>query len=189
MVDIGSYQVQIRTKTDGEQEAILSPATAVDMPINWTCSWPDIWQNTEFDLENIIKLEYQQQVWGLMRYTLYPYPGSPETLEIENLEANPASAGTKSNRLIEPIGKWLVWYATQIGLRYCSGGVSDTLILLKSLDSAFDYYRDTIEMDYVGATNLAPGEDGYVFKFSREQAADFCRRQEQEWRSPIPLDP
>ncbi|OCR02875.1 hypothetical protein BCD67_16500 [Oscillatoriales cyanobacterium USR001] len=78
MVDIGSYQVQIRTKTDGEQEAILSPATAIDMPTNWTCSWPDIWQNTEFDLENIIKLEYQQQVWGLMRYTLYPYPGSIE---------------------------------------------------------------------------------------------------------------
>jgi hypothetical protein len=42
------------------------------------------------------------------------------------------------------IGKWLIWYATQIGLRYCSGGVSDTLILLKSLDSAFDYYIESI---------------------------------------------
>ena len=189
MVDISSYQVQITTKTDGEQEAILSPATAIDMQSNWTCSWQDIWQYTEFDRENIIKLEYQQQVWGLMKYSLYPYPGSPEALEIEHLEAHPASRGEESNRYLEPIGKWLIWYATQIGLRYCSGGVSDTLIFLKSVDSAFDYYRDTIEMDYVGATNLAPGEDGYVFKFSREQAAEFCRRQEQEWRSPIPLDP
>lgn len=185
MTDIGAYSVRVSTQIAGEQNAILSPATAADMPVNWTCSWPTFWENTDFELGSIVKLEYQNQVWGLIRYILYPYPGVPEILEIENLEANPVSRGQQANRLIEPIGKWLIWYATQVSLRYCSGGSSDTLTLLVSLDDALEYYRDIIEMEYVGQTTIAPGEDGYVFKFSREKATQFCWKHEQRWGDPV----
>ncbi len=189
MVDIGSYRVQVLTQAAGSQDAVPSPARAEDMPNNWTGNWQNFWQNTDFDQGKIIKLECDGQVWGLIRYILYPYPESPETLEIENLEANPINTSIQVKRLVEPIGKWLIWYATQVGLRCCSGGESDTPIFLASLGSAVDYYRDIIEMEYVGATNLAPGEDGYVFKFSRENAATFCRRQEEQWGVPTHLNP
>lgn len=188
MTNIGSYRVRVLTQSAGEQEAVLSPATIDDMPSDWTFSWRELWQRTNFALQNIVKLVYEEQVWGLVRYTVFPYPGIPETLEIEHLEANPISRDQQANRLIEPIGKWLIWYATQVSLQFCSGGVSDTPVVLVSLDSAVDYYRDIIQMQYVRATNIAPGENGYVFKFSRDNAAAFCRRHESQWGVPILLD-
>ena len=188
LADIGSYRVRVLTQESGEQEAVISPATVDDMPSNWTFHWQELWRRTDFDLQSIVKLVYDQQVCGLIRYIVFPYPGTPETLEIQHLESNPVTRGQQANRLIEPIGKWLFWYATQVGLQYCSGGLSDTRIILVSLDSAFDYYRDIIEMEYMGATNIAPGEDGYVFKFSRDNAAAFTRRHESQWGIPTPVD-
>ncbi|MBD2083529.1 hypothetical protein NDI49_05145 [Trichocoleus sp. ST-U3] len=188
VIDIGSYRVRVLTQAAGEQEAVISPARMEDMPNNWTFSWQELWQRTDFEVQNIVKLVYEEQVWGLIRYGVNLYADSPETLEIEHLEANPISRGKLANRLIEPIGKWLIWYATQVSLRYCSGGGSDTPIFLVSLDSAFDYYRDIIEMQYVGAKSIAPGDDGYVFKFSRDNAAAFCRRHERQWGIPASVD-
>lgn len=138
--------------------------------------------------QNIVKLVYEEQVWGLVRYGLYPYPGTPRFLEIEQLEANPASRGEAALRLIEPIGKWLIWYATQVGLQSCEGEANDTLIALESLESAFLYYRDIVQMQYLGPTTIAPGEDGYVFRFTRKEAAAFCRRQENQWGASTPLN-
>lgn len=188
MVDIGSYRVRVMTQVAGEQEAVITPATVDDMPTNWTFNWQELWRRADFEIGNIIKLTYQEQVWGLIRYSLYRYPDSPETLEIEHLETNPASRGQETNRLIVPIGKWLIWYGTQVALRYCSGGENDTPVFLISLDSAVDYYRDIIEMEFITATNIAPGEDGYIFKFSRNNAAAFCQRQERQWGAPTGID-
>ncbi|MFE1744872.1 hypothetical protein [Coleofasciculus sp. H7-2] len=188
VIAIGSYRVRILTQAAGEQDAVISPATIDDMPNNWTFNWQELWQRTDFEVQNIVKLVYEEQVWGLIRYIVFPYPGTPHTLEIEHLETNPVSRGQQANRLIEPIGKWLIWYVTQISLRYCSGGMNDTPLVLVSVDSAFDYYRDIIEMQYIGATTIAPGEDGYVFKFTRDNAAEFTRRQEQQWGYPTPVD-
>ncbi|MFN6489217.1 MAG: hypothetical protein RMY33_004380 [Nostoc sp. DedQUE03] len=69
-----------------------------------------------------------------------------------------------------------------------ANATSEALIFLVSLNSAVDYYRDIIEMEYMGATNIAPGEDGYVFKFSRDNAAAFTRRHESQWGIPTPVD-
>ncbi|MCL1472004.1 hypothetical protein [Argonema antarcticum] len=189
MTTLGSYRVSVQTRASGPQTALLTPARLEDMPTDWTFNWPGLWQLTDFDCQNIVKLVYSEQVWGLVRYGLYPYPGSSETLEIEHLETNPASRGQQTNRLIEPIGKWLIWYATQVGLQYCSGGLSDTPILLVSLEDAFTYYRDIVSMQYLGQTTIAPGEDGYVFSFSRTGATAFCLRQEREWGFPTPFNP
>lgn len=187
MTSIGSYLVPIRVLSTGMQTAVLTPATASDMPADWSCDWVSLWINTDFDCQNIVKLVYDNQLWGLVKYGLYPYPGSPETLEIENLETNPSNRGQLNIRLIEPVGKWLIWYATQVSLQYCSGGLNDTAIFLVSLESAIDYYRDIIEMQYIGATTIAPGEDGYAFKFSKSGATGFCQRVEAQWGVPAPL--
>ena len=188
MTAIGSYQVTIQTQSAGEQVAVLYPAKAEEMPTNWTFDWSALWQSTDFDCQNIVKLVYAGQVWGLVRYGLYPYPGNPKFLEIEQLEANPTSRGEDTNRLIKPIGQWLIWYATKVGLQYCLED-GNTLIFLVSLDSAVGYYRYRIQMEYLEPVTIAPGEDGYAFRFSRTDAAGFCRRHESQWGVPTSLGP
>ncbi|HAX84806.1 MAG TPA: hypothetical protein DCY91_00745, partial [Cyanobacteria bacterium UBA11370] len=124
----------------------------------------------------------------LFGMTIYPYPGSPKFLEIEQLETNPISRGQRTNRLIAPIGKWLIWYSTKVGLQYCSQAANESLIALVSLTGAVAYYRDVIQMEYLDTVTIAPGEDGYAFRFSRTAAAAFCQRHESEWGVPIVLD-
>ncbi|MFQ4143652.1 hypothetical protein [Chlorogloeopsis sp. ULAP02] len=88
-----------------------------------------------------------------------------------------------AERLIEPIGKWLIWYATKVGLEYCQGEAEALLIFLVSLDTAVSYYRDKVQMEYLKPVTIAPGEDGYAFRFSRTAAA-FCERHESEQGMP-----
>lgn len=188
MTPVKSFQVSVLARTGTQQTALLTPATEEDMPTDWTFNWLLLWQATDFDCQNIIKLIYDKQLWGLVRYGVYPYSDStsPQFLEIEHLETNPASRGELSERLIVPIGKWLIWYAVQVGLQCCSG--TDTLIVLVSLEDAINYYRDVIQMQYLGPTTIAPGEDGYAFKFSKKEAKAFCNRQENEWGAPTSLN-
>ncbi|MGB3205167.1 MAG: hypothetical protein WBB28_09280 [Crinalium sp.] len=188
MTIIGSYLVPIKVLEAGMQTAVLAPATKDDMPTDWSCDWDSLWINTDFECQNIVKLDYENQVWGLVRYGLYPYPGSPpeapKLLEIENIEANPFNRGQLSSRLVEPVGKWLIWYSTKVSLQYCSGELNDTAIYLVSLEPVIEYYRDTIKMQDIGAITIAPGEDGYAFEFSRAGATSFCQRLETEWGVP-----
>lgn len=107
MTRLGSYLVSVQTRDAGQQTALLTSALSGDMPTDWIFDWPGLWQRTDISCQNIIKLVYEEQVWGLVRYGLYPYPGTPRFLEIEQLEANPTSRGETAFRLIEPIGKWL----------------------------------------------------------------------------------
>lgn len=105
LTTIGSYHVTVQVQSLKKHFALLAPATADDMLVNWTFDWSALWQNTDFECQGITKLVYAEQVWGLVRHGLYPYPGSPTFLEIEQLEANPVSRGETAQRLIEPIGK------------------------------------------------------------------------------------
>ena len=165
MTSIGSYQIKVCLQSVGDKIALLSPAKAEDMPTAWTFNWPILWETTEFKCQNIVKLVDGDKVWGLVRYGLYPFPGLPAFLEIEQLEADPSSRGEMPDRPIEPIGKWLIWYCIQVGLQYCTVAANDPLILLVSLNDAVPYYRDVIEMEYLGLGPSAPGEDGYAFRF------------------------
>ncbi|MDZ8055379.1 MAG: hypothetical protein RMX68_028400 [Aulosira sp. ZfuVER01] len=181
MTTIGSYQVKVRIKSTTDEIAFLSPAKANDMPTDWSCSWLNFWNNANFECENIVKLVYEGKIWGLVHYGLYPYPGYPKFLEIEHIEAHPTSRGDKAERLIEPIGKWLIWYATKVGLEFCQTQADDPLVILEALDTAVSYYRDKVQMEYLGFTRSTPGEDLYGFRFSRTAAAEFCQRHKSQW--------
>lgn len=187
-MDIGSYQVQVFTPIMGQQDAIITPAILEDMPNKWSFYWQELWQRTDFKYQSIIKLVYNNQIWGLVRYSVYLDPNFPETVEIDQIETNPISRGEEAKRLIEPVGKWLIWYTIQVALRYCSVDINNVLVFLVALDSAVDYYRDIIQMEFIGATNIAPGEDGYAFKFSRVNAKSFIRRHERKWGVPKYVD-
>jgi hypothetical protein len=189
MYDIGSYAVTVHSP-DGAKTAVLSPAAVEDMPSNWDFFWSILWENTSFEYQNIAKLTCEGQVWGLVRYSVYPISDRQNVmvLEIEHLEANPISRGEVDRRLVEPIGKWLIWYAARVALQYCLCADDDTAIVLAAVPDAVDYYRDVIEMEYLGVAPSAPGEDAYAFRFTRAAATAFCSRQEQEWGIPTAIN-
>lgn len=184
MTTIGSYQVNVTIESVGQQLALLSPAKKQDMPTNWTFNWRVLWENTDFECQNIIKLSYGNQVWGLIKYGVYPYPGEPSFVEIEQLEANPTSRGGLEKRFIEPIGKWLIWYAVKVGIQFCLILPETPLIILVSLNDAVSYYRDKIQMEYLGTATIAPGEDGYAFRFFQREAINFCQQHESIYGVP-----
>ena len=186
---VNTYRISIQTNNKEKESAILTSASELDMAVNWSCDWRNIWQKMDNDCQTIIKLVYQQQICGLMRYGIYPYPGIPKFLEIEHLEANPRSQGKLVNRLVNPIGKWLIWYAIQTALQTCNISDNDPLVILVSLEEAFEYYRDTIGMEYLGSTTLAPGEDGYAFRFTKKQAIAYSQRHENQWGRGKIIDP
>lgn len=139
---IGVWTVPV--KTGGrKQEAILKPATAADMPDNWTFSWREFWSQTNFEYQKIIKLSLQGQVLGLIRYAVYSDDeetsggGVPYLLEVLHLECMP-----KSIRLAEPVGRWLLWYAAKTGLKFCTPKENDPLISLDSVEDAIPYYSN-----------------------------------------------
>ncbi|MEA5576590.1 hypothetical protein [Anabaena sp. UHCC 0451] len=188
MTTIGSYQVKVLIESNTEEVAFLSPATIDDMPTNWSCNWLNICNETASYCQNIVKLVYNDQIWGLVKYSLYPYtypdPSPPTFLEINNLEAHPTSQGDAAKRLIEPIGKWLIWYAINVAFEFCEPKLEAPLIILDALDKAVPYYRDKVQMEYLGLSCSTPGEDLYGFRFSRAAAAEFCQRHETRWGEP-----
>jgi hypothetical protein len=180
MVDIGSCSVLVQPHSKHDTDvATIHPAVKSAMPSNWSCSWPQLWEKTDFNCQSIIQFTYQEQALGFLRYGLYPYPGKPVFLEVENLETTP------NNRLVEPVGRWLLWYATKASLIFCSATGDNALVILVSLTSAVRYYEEKVQMELVGSVTIAPGEDGYAFKFSRAAAQGFCQRQEQQWGTPV----
>lgn len=106
MIHFGKFQANVLDSSGDIQQAFLLPATLVDIPREWSFDWPGIWSSSDFDCQGIIKFVYENQVLGLIRYGLYPYPGTPAFLEVEQLEANPA------DRFVEP------WVGGSFGMKY-----------------------------------------------------------------------
>ncbi|MBD2385226.1 hypothetical protein [Cylindrospermum sp. FACHB-282] len=184
MTTIGSYQVKVLIQSASEETALISPASADDMPTNWSCNWVNFWRNMDFECQNIVKIVYDGQIWGLVHYSLYPYfypvPAPPRFIEIAHIEAHPTSRGKETERFIEPIGKWLIWYATKVAFEFCQTEADEPLVILEAFDTAVSYYRDKVQMEYLGFSLSTPGEDLYGFRFSRTAAAEFCQRHESQ---------
>lgn len=176
------YKVQVTDDLGIKTYVYLEPAQQMDMPsissFDFTFAWSEFWQNSYFDCEAIIKLSYQGKVLGLIKFGLYPYPfpgNSPEYIEVSHLECI-----SRQRRLVNPVGFWLLWYAAQIGFNYCKGETDGTLLRLDSLEDAIPYYRDKVNMEGLGWTNISPNEKRYAFRFTKERAKEFCTRIERE---------
>jgi hypothetical protein len=195
---IGCYECPIRETPEISTSSgfvKLEIAKEEDMPESsedpyhelgqWTCNWKSLWDYADFNNETIIKLSYQNHICGLIRYALYHSEENvPYLLEIRNLEALP-----KDRRLINPVGSRLVWYAVQVGLKFCTPDKSGVLIFLESYDEAMEYYRDTIQMRYKGFVTIAQGEEGHGFEFNTTEAREFCQRQTRYYGTPINVNP
>ena len=178
------YRVKSLDRSNNVVDAFLEEALEIDMPSmsqkGWRCNWQEFWKNTDFACEAIIKLHYQERLLGLIRFGLYPYPcdNKPEFVYISNIETN------QRERLISPVGFWLIWYAVNVGLKICTGDVNQSLVLLDSVESAFSYYQEKVKMEYIRPITIAPGEDGYAFRFSIERATNYRNRIQQQYGIP-----
>ncbi|MFZ4727461.1 MAG: hypothetical protein ACOYMQ_02215, partial [Pseudanabaena sp.] len=104
--NIGQVKAPITLSSSSRKDyAVLMPINDSDKPItgNWLFPWEDeIRKSSQSEKRILIKLEYEKKVLGLVNYIVGE---SRNTLVIEHLE-------TKQNvkdRLVEPIGKWLLW--------------------------------------------------------------------------------
>lgn len=185
---IGAYKVHVKTPTVTSALARLEPAEEADMPTSsqWSFNWKELWKRTDFENQYIIKLSYNNILLGLLRYDVYSNEeGIPYGVEILQLESV-----SKQTALVAPVGKWLVWYATQVALTFCFFDKYDeTLVNLDSLEDAISYYKDIIEMKPLGWVTIAPGEDGYAFEFDVTGARYFCERQKTRYGYPERIYP
>lgn len=182
---IPSYQICVVDIANNFISGVLEPAIVTDLPtsgqLGWTCDWQNLWENSDFDCEAIVKLQVRGQILGLMKFALYPYPtNTPEFLEVLNLEALQGQ-----ERSVKPVGLWLLWYAATISLARCSGDDRGTLMQLDAMEVSIEYYRNKVRMEGLGWVSLGTEEKGYAFRFSRLGAAEFCSRTEGRFGAPI----
>jgi hypothetical protein len=178
------YVVNVFNRTEGLQEALLEPANETDMPSSWSCNWPTFWRQADFDCEAIIKLSHQDKNLGLIRFALYPFAPREKALALESLAILNLETHPYRERPVYPVGAWLIWYASQIAVQFCIGEADGTLIQLVSLETAIAYYRDKVMMEELGWVTIAPREDGYAFRFTKNGAAEFLQRQESSFGRP-----
>lgn len=184
---MNTYQVKL---ANTNQIICLSPATQEDVLLALaskalTWGWQNYWSNLDSNCQAIIKLESQNRIQGLINIALHPHPTSskPEYLEIIVLEA-----AQRPHRFVQPVSLYLIWYATKTSLdNDCIGNEEGSIVRLHSLESAMDYYQNQVRMEGRGWVTLGPYEDGYVFRFSKEQAINFCNRIEQKYGIPEPI--
>jgi hypothetical protein len=180
-----AYRINLLTTN---QIVHLSAATQEDIeavnPV-LTFDWLNFWLRLDSDCEAIVKLECEGEIQGLVHFALYPYPPKndrPEYLEIIHIETIQSPS-----RNVEPVGLYLIWYATQTSLDFdCAGNNDGSIVELDALESAIDYYREKVMMEGQGWRSIAPGEEGYAFRFSKRQAIEFCSRIEKRYGIPNP---
>lgn len=194
----GSYWVSVSDSRGQKVTAFIGPAKEKDLPTKWECDWQTIWENTDFECQAIIKLSVNDELWGLMRYGLYPYPldpshPSPEILILENIETHPArrmeeyrfkpKPPSAPSPYIKPVGKWLVWHACRTALD-CCGIHRNPLLVLDATVDAVDYYRDIIGMQMTDDRTSRFGEESYAFSFDGSSAKNFCDLQKHLFGCP-----
>lgn len=182
------YQVNVINNQNAQQTvATLTPCKEVDIlsitnsSNSWNCNWQGFWDKADWDCEAIVLLKFENNILGLIHFGIYPYPSDtyPEFVYIDHLECL-----KKENREVTPVGSWLIWYATKIAIQFCQGNDDGDFLLLDSVDESITYYRNIVKMEGKGWTTIAPGEEGYAFKFTQSSAKQFCQRIENEFGIP-----
>jgi len=182
---IGKYLVPVKTKGASSQLAMLAPASIDDMPEDWNFPWVDIWKASNREGLIVIKMVFEDKIWGLVEYGIFP-PKKNELVLITHIETNPLSRGKIPNRLVKPVGQWLIWYCVKVGLHYCSGIEKRLLLFAKA--GIFDYYYRIIGMHHDKTVDLSPGEKVHAFEFSEASALKYSQSLESECGMPIQID-
>lgn len=195
MTEPASYLVPVKTTLGQVLTARIEPAKKDSLPTDWAFEWDYIWEITSFDCEAIIQLTVEGNLWGLIRYGLYPFPAQkPNFLWLHHLEAHPArrppeeyayrrSPPSPPNPYVDPVGRWLMWNICRTALDYCNHE-PDPLIVVEAKSNAVDYYRDVIGMTMVNTTVSSIGVDNYAFHFTRDQAEAFCLHHRTQYGDP-----
>jgi hypothetical protein len=171
--NIGQVKVPITLKVNGEKSyALLIPINDFDKPItgNWSFPWEDeIRKSAKSEKRILVKLEYEKKVLGLVSYI---FDKSRNIVIVEHLE----SQKNMQDRLIDPVGKWLLWYCYRVSLDFCLGEElsNKPLILLYSTSKAFRYYKEKIKMTYNDSIRLGEGEV-HVFTDSRKRSEEYVQ--------------
>jgi hypothetical protein len=191
---IGEWRVPVVHQKSQIDNAIVGPADAVDMSSSYFhFQWEQIWQKTCFGWEGIVKLIHEDNVLGLMQFALQPDQEpeddqfipvkQPGFLEVVYLEA----CKDREARLIDPIGKWLLWYAVQVAFRYCEGSSNGAILGLFSSSDACNFYQEKVKMERGGFSTSQQGIETTPFKFTKEGAEDFCEQLYNEYGNPVPI--
>jgi hypothetical protein len=167
-------------------EADENDIAEISLMPGFQCDWETLWRNTDFDCEALVKLTYQGKIQGIIKFGLYPYPATdeiPKFIEILNIESV-----SGENKITSPIGWWLVWYVVNLCLKVaCSGDSKGSILVLVSLKLAIPYYRDKVKMEGLQWTTISPYEEGYAFRFSKDQAIDFIIRTRTKYGEALRL--
>lgn len=195
--DCPTYRVLVKTKESAPINGIVGPISKERLPTDWDFEWPYIWDRTDFSGQAIIALSVEGAVWGVVKFGLYPCGDtdiSPEVMVVEQLEAHPSRNKNRSPFLskpppspepyIDPVGRWLMWYACQIALDNCQPEEEKPLIVLDAAFDAVDYYIDIIGMKMTDDSVSSSGEDSYGFSFDTDEAEDFWAMQHVSFGKP-----
>jgi hypothetical protein len=193
LLSIGDWKVPVKNPNGQVEYAILgdcSDSDLVQLPSSFGFSWSHINTITDPDWQQITKISYEEKIQGLIRYEIQPQPEVEDPEDIPGLNHElivvlHLEATQGPERLVEPLGKWLIWYAAKVASQVCSGTKNGILIGLIAIPSARAYYEDKVGMSNDGPTKLSNGSPGYAFSFNQQQAEQFCNQQEQRHGSPI----
>lgn len=182
--DMPSYRINVLNGDRVIEYAYLEQLSETDLnqltESHFECNWPDFWKGADFNCEAFVKFMYRGQTIGLIRFALYPYPvnnGQAEFVEIMNIESIRGKL-----KIPFPVGRWLIWYAAKVSAVFnCTADERGSVLTLISLESAMDYYRNQVKMEGLGWTTISPYEDGYAFRFSKQQASEFCDRTQSTY--------
>jgi hypothetical protein len=193
LLSIGDWKVPVKNSNGQVEHAILSDFSVSDLvqlPSSFGFSWTHIHKITDPDWQQITKISYNGKTQGLIRYEIQPQPEVEDPSDIPGLDHKlivvlHLEAEQGPQRLVEPLGKWLLWYAAKVASQICSGTEKGLLVGLVAMPSARAYYEDKVGMSNDGITDLPDGSSGYAFSFNRQQAEQFCRQHEQQHGYPM----
>lgn len=187
-----TYSINVLDKSSKLVKASIGPVDLENDPLGtqgWSFDWETVRQECDWACEALIKVQYWKQIQGLMRLAIYPY-GSSNQPDAQYCEVRLLEARQGIQRLVVPVGKWLIWYACRVSLDYCTGVLSKeslfglppkTHLYLEALQSAYDYYAYKVRMERLEIVTPTLEEEIYAFRFTKEQAENFCKTLEQEF--------
>jgi hypothetical protein len=134
---------------DNAYLTLVNESDILSLDSSFECNWKELWNQSDFNCEALVKLTYQGRIQGLIKFAFYPSPVTNEIYEfteILNIESS-----SKKDRPVSPVGLWLIWYVVRVCLDFgVSGDEKGSILQLISLESAIQYYENKVMMERLG---------------------------------------